>query len=153
MFGCGILIFVNQNPAATGQQALTLLIRFLGRQVLALQEVLRLFDGLPEQVAIHSPVVGDDLAIDTAISLGLICNELIADANKHAFPGGDPGRIDVRQVILVPGGWQLAVSDNGVGLPESFEMRQLSSLGLQVVQSLSAQLAPNCRSSTGTGSA
>jgi two-component sensor histidine kinase len=53
---------------------------------------------------------------DRAVSIGLVVNELVTNAAKHAFTGRDAGRIEVR-FCERGGGWSLSVADNGVGLP------------------------------------
>jgi two-component sensor histidine kinase len=79
------------------------------------------------------------LRIDEAIPCGLILNELVSNALKHAFPDGQAGRIQA--ALGVDGGQVvLAVSDDGVGLPEDFDHRTSTSLGLQLVNSLVSQL-------------
>ena len=78
------------------------------------------------------------LSADVAIPCGLIANELITNAFKHAFPGGR-GAVGVtlsrREDQLV-----LRVVDDGVGLPRGFDLASLTSLGLQLVQTLSEQI-------------
>ncbi|RYE04520.1 MAG: DUF4118 domain-containing protein [Sphingomonadales bacterium] len=54
---------------------------------------------------------------DRAVSIGLIVNELVTNAVKHAFPDRDAGRIQAR-FEKSEKGWRLAVSDNGAGMPE-----------------------------------
>lgn len=63
----------------------------------------------------HSDPV--QLPRDRAVSIGLIVNELVTNAAKHAFSGRSEGRIQV-SFRCEPGGWRLAVADNGVGMPE-----------------------------------
>lgn len=50
-----------------------------------------------------------------AIAVGLVTNELITNAVKHAFPDGREGEIDVR-FEKTGDGWCLSVRDNGIGL-------------------------------------
>lgn len=79
------------------------------------------------------------LDIDTAIPCGLIVNELLTNVMKYAFPGGRHGEIFIgftKRDRL----YTLIVKDNGVGLPAGFERRQLTSLGLQLVEALTAQI-------------
>jgi signal transduction histidine kinase len=92
------------------------------------------------------------LGIDSAIPCGLIINELVSNALKHAFPPGEVGspewdkplgqeseiHIELhhehdRQLTLI-------VADNGIGLPETVDVRNATSLGLQLVNSLVNQL-------------
>jgi two-component sensor histidine kinase len=53
---------------------------------------------------------------DRAVSLGLVLNELVTNAAKHAFEGRAAGSINV-SFRASPGGWTLIVSDDGIGMP------------------------------------
>lgn len=53
---------------------------------------------------------------DRAVSLGLVLNELVTNAAKHAFEGRAAGSIHV-SFRASPGGWTLTVTDDGIGLP------------------------------------
>lgn len=80
--------------------------------------------------------------IDTAIPLGLIVNELMANAFKYAFRNGN-GHANWIQLSLYAqpdGAYVLTIGDNGVGLPEGLDYRKTTSLGLQLVMTLVAQL-------------
>jgi len=55
---------------------------------------------------------------DRAVSIGLVVNELVTNAAKHAFPGRDRGTITVTFRNRPEGGWTLAVADDGVGMPD-----------------------------------
>jgi len=80
------------------------------------------------------------LNIDTAVPCGLILNELISNALKHAFPDGHTGEVVVT-LRSVPGGrFCLGVHDDGVGLPEGFDPARTTSLGMQLVTSLTRQI-------------
>jgi two-component sensor histidine kinase len=80
------------------------------------------------------------LSIDAAVPCGLILNELISNALKHAFPGDRKGQIRVelqagenRQISLI-------VGDTGIGFPKDFDFENAASLGMQLVQTLVMQL-------------
>jgi len=74
---------------------------------------------------------------DAAVPCGLIVNELLTNALKHAFPGGRTGRVRVRTEVE-GARVRVEVSDDGVGLaPEALAR---SSLGLRLVRSLANQL-------------
>ncbi len=86
-----------------------------------------------------SPLV---LSVDQAIrpSGYFILNELISNSLKHAFPDGRSGSIRVE--AQSPGGRvDLAVIDDGVGVPEDLANRKTKSLGLQIVEILARQFA------------
>lgn len=82
------------------------------------------------------------LEIDTAISLGLIVNELVSNCFKHAFPGSRKGNIEIN-LLMVGGECKLEVVDDGVGLSGDFDLNHTNSLGLQIVQTLTMQLKGN----------
>ena len=79
------------------------------------------------------------LGVDQAVPVGLILNELISNALKHAFPGGRSGSIRV-EARSFEGRVELAVIDGGVGVPEDLTTRKSKSLGLQIVEILARQL-------------
>jgi PAS domain S-box-containing protein len=85
----------------------------------------------------------DDLAlkIDRAIPCGLIINELITNALKHAFRDRRNGTIWVGLTSADPGRLRLTVRDDGFGLPAGFEVDSVNSMGLQLVTTLCEQLA------------
>ncbi len=77
--------------------------------------------------------------IEVGIPCGLIINELVSNAMKHAFPDDRRGEICITfKVIDEEGGikYQMTVADNGIGLPEGFEVKKAKSLGLHLVTSL-----------------
>jgi two-component sensor histidine kinase len=79
------------------------------------------------------------LGVDQAIPAGLILNELISNALKHAFPGERSGSLTI-EGGLRGGRVVLEVRDDGAGLPEDFRPETPKSLGLQIVRILARQL-------------
>lgn len=81
------------------------------------------------------------LNIETAQPCGLIVNELISNTLKHAFPDSRSGIVylglqqdgESGQIILT-------VRDNGVGFPEDVDFRNVESLGMELVCTLTDQL-------------
>ena len=87
-------------------------------------------------------VTGDEvfLSIETAVPCGLVVNEIVTNALKHAFPGDRHGRIHVHLENL-DGGWRsVTISDDGVGLPENLDVEQAETLGLRLVRALAQQI-------------
>ena len=81
-----------------------------------------------------------DLDIDMAIPCGLIVNELVSNAFKHAFPDGRSGEIRVGLRINETGQYTISVTDNGVGISKEIDLRDTRTLGLQLVDILTTQL-------------
>lgn len=108
------------------------------------------------------------LGVDTAVSLGIIINELFTNSLKYAFPPGKGGEINIalfREIAgdleksqagsgRVCGGYEnltLTFSDNGKGFPENFDFRNAESLGLQLVNALVDQIDGSFDLERGTG--
>lgn len=82
------------------------------------------------------PVV---IGADQSIPLGLIATEFLSNAVEHGFPGDRSGRVEVRLAVV---GEQtlLEVRDDGVGLPEGFDIEETDSLGLQIARQFAQQI-------------
>jgi PAS domain S-box-containing protein len=80
------------------------------------------------------------LGITEAIPCGLIINELVSNALKHAFPKGKEGEITIYLCRESTNQIALTVSDNGIGFPERIDFRKSPSLGLTLINSLVEQL-------------
>jgi len=77
-------------------------------------------------------------SLDSAISCGLIINELITNSLKYAFPEDRKGEIRVEFGYLGDGQLEMRVSDDGVGIPVNFDFRDIDTLGLQIVNAIAA---------------
>ena len=92
------------------------------------------------RIQLVSRVAGGGLELDEAVPCGLIINELISNALKHAFPDGRAGQITL-ELKMEPGGLRtLRVADNGVGFPAGLDLEHTGTLGLQLVSNLADQL-------------
>ena len=80
------------------------------------------------------------LTVDKAIPCGLVLNELITNALKHAFRDGRSGKLQVELARTDDELIRLAVRDDGVGLPPDFQKQRGHSLGIQLVSTLAEQL-------------
>ncbi|MDD1693993.1 MAG: PAS domain S-box protein [Methanoregula sp.] len=79
------------------------------------------------------------LPINKAIPISLIINELLSNSLKYAFPGERTGVIVV-DVRKTGDRYFLVVKDNGIGIPEGIDLGHIETLGLQLVNSLVAQI-------------
>lgn len=80
-----------------------------------------------------------DLELDQAIPCGLIVNELITNSIKYAFPNDRKGKIVIR-IEEKDNKIEILVKDDGVGLPENYDIEKSDTLGLQLVLTLVQQL-------------
>lgn len=80
---------------------------------------------------------------DVVVPLGLITSELVSNAFKYAF-AGTTGQVEIR-LQPTEDGYQLAIADNGIGLPGDFGAIRKQSLGLQLVETLTKQLKGTLR--------
>ena len=81
------------------------------------------------------------LSVSKAIPCGLLINEVLSNAYKHAFVGRTSGLIDI--VFRMDGdSIVLTIKDNGVGFKKSLESKN-SSLGTSLIEAFSRQLKGN----------
>ncbi|MBR0553194.1 sensor histidine kinase [Stakelama marina] len=104
-----------------------------------------LCDALREALLLHGAVQlrcetdAAAMSRDEAVSIGLLVNELVTNAAKHAFAGRERGEIRVA-FRTIDGGYVLEVADDGVGLPK--EMPQPTSdggLGQRLIDAFARQ--------------
>ena len=80
------------------------------------------------------------LDLDTAVPLGLVVNELVSNSLKYAYPEGRRGVVELTLRAGPDKQLTLSVCDHGVGLPPGFDLNNTNTLGLRLVNLLSAQL-------------
>ncbi len=80
------------------------------------------------------------LRINSAIPCGLIINELVSNSLKHAFPDNMKGEIHVALNAYSKDEIELLVRDNGIGIPESLNIKAADTLGMNLVNALIKQL-------------
>jgi len=93
----------------------------------------------PCRISLELDVEPVALPVDKATPCGLLLNELITNALRHAFPDGRAGTVRV-ELAPAGAGLRLSVRDDGIGLPEGLDPTRSSSLGLQIVHTLVKQL-------------
>src|SRR5206468_10226684 len=108
-------------------------------------------DALRDVRAIAVKVEADEVNLRTeqAIPLGLIVNELVTNALKHAFPDDRSGTVAITLRNTKPS-LTLIVEDNGIGCPPTREERLGSRLTRLLAQQLGATVTwergePGCR--------
>ena len=108
----------------------------IGSQLRVLCEEIRSIAPRPDLLSVH---VGSDpirCDFDTAIPLGMLLHEIVANSVKHAFPGQRSGRIDV-SLRRVGDAVRMVVRDDGVGDASTGR----GGIGKQLIRSLCGQLS------------
>jgi PAS domain S-box-containing protein len=111
----------------------------LGGYIEGLSRSLMMSYSLSGKVELHTELEPVELVLDQAIPCGLILNELISNALKHAFPGQLPGNIRIGLSCsgdLV----RISIRDDGPGFPKGLDPNKDGNLGLELVRTLVDQL-------------
>ena len=108
------------------------------------------------QVELKTNLQAVAVPLDQAIPCGLIVNEWVSNAMKHAFVGRKTGVITISMTSEPVVGEEkeeltLSVEDNGIGLVEGFYNEGSDSLGLYLVKALSEQLDAKLDFKSGDG--
>lgn len=84
----------------------------------------------------------EDIQLDLvqAVPVGLILNEAITNSLKYAFPDQREGEIKVSLKKIPEESLLLSIADNGIGLPQNFNMDEIQSFGLKLVKGLAEDL-------------
>jgi PAS domain S-box-containing protein len=88
------------------------------------------------RISINTNIDNIFFEIDTAVPVGLLVNELVSNALKHAFPKDRKGSITITLRRRDGNGYELMVSDDGVGLPSDFDLDKSTSLGIHLIHNL-----------------
>ncbi len=96
-----------------------------------------------DNISVDTSISAGDVTfdVDTAIPVGLIINELVTNSYKYAYEENKKNRLEVRLVTKEHDFFELVVRDNGIGLPDSLNLKKLKSLGLELVNLLVEQLS------------
>lgn len=92
--------------------------------------------------AIELKIEAEDIFMDInkAIPLGLIINEIVSNSLKHGFPGNRKGEVFISIQSAAKGKRMLTIKDTGIGIPKNVDLKNLKSLGLQLVNDLINQI-------------
>lgn len=101
--------------------------------------LMQLYIDANDKIHVTLDVSDLELDLDTAVPCGLIINELVSNALKYAFPQ-HTGEITLRFFLDEFGYYCLIVKDNGIGIPADFDPQSTTSLGMQLIYGLSAQI-------------
>jgi two-component sensor histidine kinase len=91
------------------------------------------YKSISKDIKLKIDIEPSRIQTDTAVSMGLIINELLSNAYKYAFIHRPNGEISICYKTIQSGEKELIIIDNGVGLPADFNITETSTLGLKLV--------------------
>lgn len=92
------------------------------------------------QIRLHAELDSVCLELDDALPCALLISEVISNSLKHGFPNRREGDVCIELRSDIGNKVSIALSDNGVGLPEDVDWTTSRSLGLRLVRALAEQL-------------
>lgn len=96
-------------------------------------------------ISVEQDIDDVSFGLSTAIPLGFLLTELISNCLKHAFPQEREGKIKVSLGCVEDHEYELIVSDNGVGIPESVDLDNPQSMGMDLIYTFTEQLQGQLR--------
>ena len=115
------------------------------------QRLTRSYALVPGQVDLDLRMASLTMSVETATRMGMLLNELLSNCFKHAFPLGRHGRVEVRLWQEPEGDVHLVVADDGPGLAKDFKLEEATTLGFQILLSLTEQLKGSLTQERGPG--
>ena len=95
--------------------------------------------GVNKRIALNIDGTDFGFNLDVAIPLGLIFNELVTNSIKHGFSSSQEGVISI-SCENQNGFTKFRYSDDGVGLPEKFDLSNAETFGFRIVRLLIKQI-------------
>jgi len=83
--------------------------------------------------------------LQKSVPCGLLINELVVNAIKHAFPDGRRGEVLIRAELVDSALSRIIISDNGIGVPPHVEPGKGATLGFQLIPLFVDQLGGELR--------
>jgi len=96
--------------------------------------------GYDRKITFELDLIALDLDVSQAVPLGLCLNEAVTNIYKYAFPLHKKGKVTIALMWLEGDIYKIEINDNGVGLPNDFDIEHCNSLGMNLLKGLSKQL-------------
>jgi two-component sensor histidine kinase len=104
-----------------------------------------------ENIVFNMDIAPIELDVAQAVPIGLIINEAITNSIKYAFPDGRKGHIDVSLNQRPGHEYLLSVADDGIGLPNGFDIDKNNSLGMSLIKGFSKSLRASIKITSDAG--
>jgi two-component sensor histidine kinase len=118
-----------------------------------IKEILKTADRANKKITFKTKIDSVSFDLTTAVTCGLIVNELLDNSLKHAFPNGRRAEVFVGLKDLKNGTYTLTVIDNGSGLPAGVQWHLSATMGSFLVNTLTENLKGELTVDTDNGTA
>lgn len=108
------------------------------------------FIGMNQEIDLEFDFDDISLDIEQAIPCGLLVNEIVVNAFKHAFNNRRSGVINI-SMKRHNGTIKLIIGDNGEGIPDDVDLKNSSSLGMMLIDTFKKQLGASMEISNTNG--
>jgi PAS domain S-box-containing protein len=105
-----------------------------------ISNIVTAFEGITGRISFDIDVRDVKMEVNQAVPCGLIINELVTNALKHAFNSGQNGVVRITAGYTKKGEVELTVSDNGTGFSEELDWKKSKSLGVRLISLMVDQL-------------
>ncbi|WP_440999167.1 histidine kinase dimerization/phosphoacceptor domain -containing protein [Fodinibius sp. SL11] len=109
---------------------------FIKKMVASIHDI---YKSAYSELSVEVDVKDIDLNVNQAVPFGLMVNELVTNAFKHAYPDGGSGVVAI-SFFEEEGNVVLTVEDEGMGLDSDFSLEESESLGFSLIKILSQQI-------------
>lgn len=116
----------------------------MARYIHELTDYLKSSFNVRRQVRFEIAIEPTILNVSQAIPVGLILNEAITNAIKHAFPNGATGTIAISALQDQKGFFELSIKDDGIGFVMPPPQQVAHSLGISLMHGLSEDIGAVC---------
>ena len=104
------------------------------------QNIAYTFPNLDRPPKIHFEMKPISFDTQKSVWIGLIINELVTNSFKYAFEHQENPQIFIKLEQSSQHSLNMSYRDNGIGLPEGIHLKNLPSLGLKLIHTLTEQL-------------
>jgi two-component sensor histidine kinase len=102
-------------------------------------------------IVFNIDVMSVELDVMEAVPVGLILNEAITNSCKYAFSKGYNNNITVKLSLVDENELSLYISDNGIGLPTGYDVKQGNSFGMLLIQGMVEDLSGDVKIENNNG--
>lgn len=127
------MAFIHENLYQSGDFTKINFIKYVNSLV---NSIIQSYTVDTKKIKVKQEIEDIQIDLDKAVPCGLLINELVSNALKHAFLNKRVGQIEIGLFSINENETELLVGDDGIGLPEDLDITHTESMGLNLVKIL-----------------